>query len=197
MLSHREFLDFVELAILDSWPNCENTETVQTNLPIHSSLMDYRTWYNQAHLIMGLKSDRALSDPEVRTTWRHDRRCGFYHNVNYNVASPEARGNQLTKFLDNARIDTSVLHSKKAIEFLAVEIGNKILSLLLKDVQNIRPDMHVQELGLDSLMAIELRRWWKQAFGIEISVWEITAVEKLVELGELAAKGFAGRFSTA
>lgn len=186
MLSHREFLDFVELAILDS----------SAPSPGAAALTRKPTWYNKSHLIMGVKSDRLLSDPDVRTTWRRDRRFGFYHNVAYNVASSaKATENQLTKFLDNARTDITVLSTKKAIDFLAIEIGHKVCSLVLKDGQDVNPDMLVQDLGLDSLMAIELRRWWKQTFGVEISVWEITAVHQLAELGELAAKGFAGRLS--
>jgi Phosphopantetheine attachment site len=42
---------------------------------------------------------------------------------------------------------------------------------------------------MDSLMAIELRRWWKQAFGFDISVLEIMGFGTPEELGKVAGEG--------
>lgn len=49
--------------------------------------------------------------------------------------------------------------------------------------------MNLTEIGLDSLMAIELRRWWKQMFGIEVSILELVSSGTIAELGEIAAIG--------
>lgn len=49
-------------------------------------------------------------------------------------------------------------------------------------------------MGMDSLMAIELRRWWKQAFGLDISVLEIMGSGTLEELGKVAGQGLKANF---
>lgn len=43
-------------------------------------------------------------------------------------------------------------------------------------------------MGLDSLMAIELRRWWRIALGLDVSVLEIMGAGTLEELGKIAAE---------
>ena len=49
-------------------------------------------------------------------------------------------------------------------------------------------DITPRAIGVDSLMAIELRKWWKQAFGLEISVLEMMGLGTIKELGKVAAQ---------
>ena len=44
------------------------------------------------------------------------------------------------------------------------------------------------QVGLESLVAIELGRWWRQAFEVKISVLEIMNAGTVAELGEVAAR---------
>lgn len=43
-------------------------------------------------------------------------------------------------------------------------------------------------------MAIELRRWWKQTFGVDISVLEIMNSGTISDMGDIAAEGLRKRF---
>lgn len=49
--------------------------------------------------------------------------------------------------------------------------------------------MLLADMGLDSLVAIELRAWWRQVFGFNISVLEMMSMGTLQTLGQYAAKG--------
>lgn len=42
-------------------------------------------------------------------------------------------------------------------------------------------------VGLDSLIAIEMRNWWRQSLGFDVTVLEILAASSIEQLGELAA----------
>ena len=77
---------------------------------------------------------------------------------------------------------------------LAREIGLKVFNLLLKDAEDLDVDLTLGAVGVDSLMAIELRRWWKQAFALEISVLEIMGSGTIMELGKVAAQRLKVKF---
>jgi aryl carrier-like protein len=44
------------------------------------------------------------------------------------------------------------------------------------------------DAGVDSLVAIEVRNWWKQNLGVEISVLELKNGGSMLDIGGLAAK---------
>lgn len=55
------------------------------------------------------------------------------------------------------------------------------------------PRLSLAAIGLDSLIAIELRRWRKQALRLEISVLEILGTGTIEALGRTAAERLAKR----
>jgi len=180
-LTQREFLECVELAVRSSSPkSCSsNSDAV--------GMLGPQTWHNSSALIMGLKSPKPLSDPTNHTSWRHDRRMGFYHNVNTeNVTKAGGEESQLGTFLTAVRTNAAILDTKQAAETLALEIGKKVFTLILRDPEHVHVGMTMQEIGLDSLMAIELKRWWRQTFGREVSVLEMMGSGSLLDLGSLA-----------
>ena len=63
-----------------------------------------------------------------------------------------------------------------------------MFGLVLRDAGDVDVGMTLGAVGVDSLMAIELRRWWKRAFGLEISVLEIMGLGTIRELSKVAAQ---------
>jgi aryl carrier-like protein len=75
------------------------------------------------------------------------------------------------------------------VEFLAVEMCKKIRDLMLKPYEEVEIGWTLTQTGLDSLMAIELRRWIKQVFGLMMSVLEIMGSGSLKQFaGDIAVK---------
>ena len=65
--------------------------------------------------------------------------------------------------------------------------------MLKPEGEEVDLSQSLANIGMDSLMAIELRRWWKQVFGLDVSVLEIMGAGSLEGLGGLAAEGLRGK----
>lgn len=65
---------------------------------------------------------------------------------------------------------------------LANEIGKKLFDLLLEAVEDLDITRSLADISMDSLVAIEMRSWWKQGFVSDISVLEMLGIGTLETL---------------
>jgi acyl carrier protein len=147
-----------------------------------------------------LRSTKPLSDPTNRVLWRRDRRAAIYHNEsgNNSLTTSTVASNKLKEFLTLCTVNPEVLRDKTSAPFLAQQIGLKLYDLVLKPVEDDDADidvsLSVQDLGLDSLVAIEMKTWWKHTFGFDISVLELLGMGSVLALGEHAAQGLLDKY---
>ncbi|KAI1776601.1 fatty acid synthase S-acetyltransferase [Hypoxylon cercidicola] len=139
--------------------------------------------------VLGLGSSIPLSSPNNRAVWRKDRRMAAYHNASIGSRDAAASNETLKTFLASAKADPSLLKSPESSKVLALEIGKKLFDLLLKPQEDLNTSWPLVDLGLDSLVALELRAWWKQVFSFDISVLEMLGMGSLDALGQHAADG--------
>jgi aryl carrier-like protein len=176
-LGESELLDFLELSMWASRPtSASRAEDIKQG------------WKNTGQIVMGLKSEGDLNDTNTRTNWRRDRRMGFYHNSIEKEDSDRGGSNELKAFLATAEDDPEILTRRESAVYLATEIGKMVYRFMLKPEDDLDISLTLTQIGLDSLMAIELRRWWKLALGPEISVLEIMAAGSVEAIGSLAAQ---------
>jgi acyl carrier protein len=145
-------------------------------------------------LLLGLWSNKSPSDPSNRLYSRRDRRLAIGHNrySNQETSKSISTNNELKQFLATTAADPELLKNKNSSAFLARQIALKVFDLVLRPVEeseDIDISVSVHDLGLDSLVAIELRAWWKQTFGFEISVLEMLGMGSVLAMGEAAAQG--------
>ncbi|KAK3392816.1 hypothetical protein B0H63DRAFT_530309 [Podospora didyma] len=192
-LGEREFLEFVEVNIqtLSVSEYSTNDKTVPSNTePVF--------WSNKSQLVMGLRSEMHLDDPANRASWRRDRRMGIYHNARTNVMAKKG-DTPLKQLMDqlakasrhgHSGVINGILDDPATVELLAQEVGKKVYDFMLIDKSNeiLDSSLSLQEIGMDSLMAIELKRWSRQAFGVQVSVLEIVPSSSLINVGGLMAR---------
>lgn len=193
-LGEREFLDFVSLNILDS--NQDTRFDDQKKTASFSLANSGSAWRNPNQVVAGLRSASQvdfgyhLDSPHNKTNWRRDRRMGFYHNMRTNK-NAEATGNStnetsaLATFLSRIHQEPGLLAESGTVGFLASEIGKEVLGFIIRSESDVDVSKTLAELGLDSLVAHELRRWFRQVFGITMSVLEIMGAGTLMQLGEV------------
>ncbi|CAG8152229.1 unnamed protein product [Penicillium salamii] len=145
--------------------------------------------------MLGLRSNTTLSSPANRCLWKKDVRMASFHNyVEADIAASSASNDSLKSFIATAKGDASLLGKSESIEFLAAEIGRKIFNFLLKPEEDLQTTCTLSDLGMDSLVAIEVRQWWKSTFGFDISVLEMMGMGTLYALGEHASRGMLSLF---
>ncbi|PGH10329.1 hypothetical protein GX51_00086 [Blastomyces parvus] len=138
---------------------------------------------------IGMSTSNSLSSSESRFPWRKDRRTAIYHNLTHGVtASSGGSNDNLKVFLAKAKTNAAVLKEEKAAVTFAQEIGKKLNEFLLKSDDELNTSIPLARLGLDSLVAVEMRSWWRQVFNFDISVLELLGMGNLNTLGQHAAK---------
>ncbi|KAI8177403.1 Highly reducing polyketide synthase FUM1 [Colletotrichum sp. SAR 10_75] len=177
-------------------PQLLDAVSVLVNQPIPQlSSVPTRTFFNPSQLILGHRSLTSLSDPSNRVIWKEDRRMAVYYNCDGTRRVTEVdtvNSSALQKFLTSTLTDPQLLSSPEAPIYLARQIGGQLFRLLLKPAENdseIDANMSLQDAGLDSLVAVEMRSWWKGVFGFDISVLEMLGMGSLLALGEKAVNG--------
>jgi len=159
-----------------------------------------KVYLNTSQTLIGLRSTIPLSSPQNRVYWRTDRRMAFYcietdaQSVN---TAYIGKNDKLREFLDTASTNPSTLSTKASADFLAQQIAARLFAFLLKPVEDESPidiTPSLADIGLDSLVAIEMRAWWKQTFGFDISVLEMLGMGTIAALGKHAADGLKAMF---
>ena len=146
-------------------------------------------------VILGLQTTVPLNSPKSRAVFRSDPRMAFYHNLGSTATDANSdtstSGDAVLKtFITQAKADPAMLSTSEATTVLAKEIGKKVLRLLVKgDGDDVDTSRGLADLGIDSLLAIDMRLWWKQVLGFDISVLEMLGMGTLEQLGKLAASG--------
>ncbi|KAL8908900.1 MAG: hypothetical protein Q9171_005243 [Xanthocarpia ochracea] len=165
-LQEQDLLDAIQLMISRSLP--------ESNPSSSSPRTGYTTG---SHIGLGFASTRPLSAPNNRIIWRRDPRMSVYRNLEANQSAPTPTGadDNLKLFLRSAISSPDSLQNPDTITFLANEIGKTF------------SDVPLAALGIDSLVSIELRNWFRQRLGWDFTVLEIVGALSIRQLGEMAA----------
>lgn len=181
----RELLQCLELSILQ--------DQVSTHVQDSYSVSQLGPWSFSGQLIMGLHTGQKLDDPKCRVMWRRDRRMGVYHNgtsIDCAGAAAIKEDDMLQTLLSSltAADVQQKLTSLATVKLFAEEIGNKVNEYLLRSDQAVDMESNLADMGLDSLLSVELGRWFKVVFGVRMTAIDIMASVTLKRLALATAK---------
>lgn len=143
-----------------------------------------------SNFCVGIRPNVPLADQRNRLIWKKDTRMSVFHNTGAaGTTLTSAPGAGLEAFITQAKGDAALLSQPDSAQMLAVEIGKKVFNFLLKPEEDLVTSYSLSELGMDSLVAIEVKQWWKATFEFDISVLELMGMGSLDILGEHAAHG--------
>ena len=147
-------------------------------------------YVNPGQLVIGLRSTKPLSDESNRAIWKRDIRMSLYRNLETGTACSSHTVNEnLQHFLVSVASQPSILEEQSNVDFLTREIGLRMCGFLLQPEENLDVKQSLSSLGVDSLVAIEIRNWWRQSLGLEMSVLELMNAGSIEQLGKVASEG--------
>ncbi|KAI8944816.1 KR domain-containing protein [Xylaria longipes] len=157
----------------------QQSEALISSPSKYSNRVDYNSF------ILGIS-------PTDNAQQKADVRFAVYHNTDGRGRGVSGSGgassnDALRTLLAEGRKDPDVFGSDETIVFLATEIGRKLLALLLRSDEAVDVASRTAELGLDSLVAIEMRSWWKLVFGFDIIVLDMLSIGTLDAMGRRVA----------
>ncbi|KAL9076681.1 MAG: hypothetical protein Q9157_003571 [Trypethelium eluteriae] len=193
VLYEQDLLDSLQLMIQRSMPPSLEHAPLATTVQKPGSY----EYISKGQLALGVRSTQRLSAPNNRTVWKNDPRMALYHNMESQDNSISAPTNeQLKQFIAEAVLNPSILDTDEAVNFLATEIGKTLSSFMMRSEDSLSLQESPNSLGVDSLLSIELRNWFRSRLGFEIAVLEILNATSILDLGKHSAEMLKKRFAS-
>jgi NAD(P)-dependent dehydrogenase (short-subunit alcohol dehydrogenase family) len=143
---------------------------------------------DQHNFLLGITPTVPLSSPAASARLREDIRMAVYHNKSSGRNDSVAPSDGLGSFLAKAKNDPSIFKSPETTALIAREIGRHLFGLLQKSDEEVNISMTLTDLRMDSMVATEMRAWWRQVFGFDISTLDMLAMGTLDALGKRATE---------
>lgn len=120
----------------------------------------------------------------------------LYRNIERVDDSSEGNSSDpgLRQFLAEAESNPAMLREAENVEFIAREMGKVLHGFLLLPIDEVDITRSIASMGVDSLVAIELRNWCRHKMGIEMTVLEILDMATLDVFGQSAAQRLYSKF---
>lgn len=177
-ISEQSMLECFHLAILRSSPSNGFSQSFKP-------LEGFRS-HNQ--ILHGLLSKTGVAKGQY--IWKRDVRTALSRVHQEEGSSPdsgETKDGGLKGFLSAVQDNPEVLHDASSAQVTAKEIARQVSIYTMRGGdQEVDLTLSLQDFGVDSLVSIELRNWWKQAFGDDVTVLQLMNSSSFMNLGQKA-----------
>ncbi|KAL8644326.1 MAG: hypothetical protein Q9226_007822, partial [Calogaya cf. arnoldii] len=186
-LGESQFLTLLEPAFLNN-KTAEKADTEQWSGQQQDPLSaaNLHTYLDPARMLARMREDMANEAPSSATAprWYSDARVSLIMRA---FSDAQRQSAHLQGSLDAgpknpaahlrsefaAAVLEGVTARAQTVALVQKAITNVVAEMLFVDVESIDPSKSVAELGVDSLIAAELRNWFLQALGTSISMLDL------------------------
>lgn len=179
-VSERQMLQAVHLAMLRSIvpPSREPGSATDRRVVV------------QGQLGVGYDVEIPLEDARNSVVWKRDpRMVTLAPGSRCVTAEPSPSSHGLADFISHLRSSPTDLGSPSTLASIAREIASRIFGLLSRDLDQtdevLLASVSLASLGIDSLITIEVRNWWKCTFGSQITSSQLMNASNFLRLAEL------------
>ncbi|KAI8162029.1 Fumagillin dodecapentaenoate synthase [Colletotrichum sp. SAR 10_70] len=172
VLGEQDLLDCMTASILHSQPNPDATS-------------------DMSQMVLGLWSQKPLADPSTHVLWKRDARMGLAYSFNSQRGSSvqeQAGEDKVDAIVFLAKTNPEKLQDEATIELIVKHIGNAMSELLAQPDAEILPTALLDDIGLDSLNAIELTGWISQYFFVDLPLFDLIHTPTLWDLAVKVAE---------
>lgn len=143
---------------------------------------------------IGFDVEVPLTDARNSVVWKRDARMvmlrpGVPGSPNSTVEPGPSSGG-LTDFILHLRSEPTDLDSPSTLTVIAREIACRLFSLLSRELdpadEGVLASVSLESLGIDSLITIEVRSWWKRTFCSQVSSVQLVSASSFLQLAALA-----------
>ncbi|KAI0377764.1 putative polyketide synthase [Hypomontagnella monticulosa] len=178
-ISEESLLNCFHLAIIHSHPLDDPSQQF-------NSLDGFRS---HSQLIHGLLSKTGIAKGQF--IWRRDIRTALsrvhQQKGDSTTDSGETKDGGLKGFLSAVQDNPEILQDASSVEIAGKEIARQVSIYTMRGGdKEIDLKLSLQDFGVDSLVSIELRNWWKQIFGGDVTVLQLMNSGSFMGLGQKA-----------
>lgn len=143
-------------------------------------------------MAIGVSSTKPLSAPGVTPVWGPDIRFAMYGNLDVQTDRTVVTDDEdLKEFFVAIENNPELLNDPATEARIARELYNLITAHMSHE--GVRDD-EVANVPIDSLMAIEIRNWFRRKLGIEITLTEISKAGNVGGLTKVTIATLKGRY---
>lgn len=103
-----------------------------------------------------------------------------------NIESSGTASGPLRDFMASVLGNPEVLNQVESLSLLTAEIRRVICNFMMMNEDDADINTPLKSLGIDSLIGLEIRSWWRKNLGIDITALNIAKADTIQKLGNLA-----------
>lgn len=162
---------------------------IQRSRPSPARSCDQVAYENPSQILLGLVTTIPISSPLNQASWRHDARMGIYYNHDRSAEVSTAKASDKASLKEQLASEVSE-EGKTAT--IAKAIASALASFLIREEDGVPMDKPLESVGIDSLVAMEVRNWIRQQVGVEVTTITIVQSPSILHLADEVRQAMEG-----